>query len=722
MPTMAEQAGLQPLTMAEAAGLAPVPPQSSAEQPIGPTLENAKNLPQLPLNFWDRYKQGLKDIGQGLVQRGRQLEDWLGAPHELMVPDQTKPPLPNGLLPLVHAHRPSAAEYTNEINQQRAYYEQRLKAQGGGINVPYFGNVDIPRAAGSITATVPAALVGPEGSLAAAGALQGGALGFSQFDPTNSFGSVARNTLIGAGSGAVLAPTLGWVGNKAAGGISNLVDRWKGFERGVPTVDDVSKLPGFTDLPISQQNRILQDAQEQMARTGNIDPASLARKSNIIANGGTPTQSMVTRNAGDWAQERNLAKTLQQSPNPALRAQGEKLNNVFVTNDQAFGSRLRSLSEDLPTGTSEAYGNTAMGVINDIQRSSQRQVGDLYRQIRNSVGDEVGAKPNTLLDTINELSLSPAADPIVDATHRFMVKKGILTRAEDGSLQPEGTMSVSQAEGLRQHITAQPNAFGKAQLINALDRDVLDTVGGDAFASARGAARARFEALDNPAVQRVLSTYGELQQGRTAQNFIQQHVIGAPVQDLDAMSGTVRTLGTPEQQSLFQQALEGGIMKHLEDRAINPVTGQFSGTALHKAVTEIGNDRLGLFMRPDRLEKLDSLRQAAVDATVQPAHSAVNASNSGATVLGMGHPNFAGPGIKALLPDITHEFLPSAVLNAPQNIAAKQAVNHALRARGMPPGTAPNDLTMRIARMLGTGAGATAAEQATLSRRPTGEP
>lgn len=678
------------------------------------------------LTYGDRFKRGALDIGQGVKQRMMQANEAIFGPTAntdasvTQYPDTWSAQPPQAKVTPIQGQ--SAQDYTTGVNQQLQDYGSRLDAQGGGIKVPYLGKVDFPRLAGSAVATTPAMLLGPSGATvgarALAGMLQGGATGLAQFDPTNTGKAVLKNTLLGGASGAVLNPVVGAVGDKTASMVSQLADRLKGFDKPTPTVSDMQDLPGFSSLDTTDQGHVLQNAQGQMAKVGQMDQESLGRETNLRVNGVIPTKAMVTRNPGDWASERNLAKTLQQSPNPVLRAKGDQLVAAYTHNDQALGNGLKGLSTDLPPGTPETFGQTAMNVVNDIQKDTQAGVGRLYKQIRDTVGDNVGARPNAILDTINELSTSPAADPIVDATYRWMVKKGILTKAEDGSYQPDGTMSITQAEALRQHINSQPNSFGKAQLIRGVDKDVLDTAGADQFGTARAAAKARFDALDNPAVQRVLNTYGELQQGRAAQGFIQQHVLSAPVQDINALVGTVRQFGTAEQQKTFNDALQAGVMKHLEHRSINQTTGQFSGTALDKGVQEIGTQRLLAFMDPGRMQKLNSLRQAAVDATVQPAHSAVNSSNSGAMLLGMGHPSLAGAGIRAYLPDIAHEVLPQAIVNAPQNFAAKHAVDEVLKARSFPPGRPPNAMVLKLARMLGVGGAAALANQAAQPQNP----
>ncbi len=128
---------------------------------------------------------------------------------------------------------------------------------------------------------------------------------------------------------------------------------------------------------------------------------------------------------------------------------------------------------------------------------------------------------------------------------------------------------------------------------------------------------------------------------------------------------------------------------------------------------EVGNDRLGLIFDADKLTKLDSLRQAAVDATVQPAHSAVNYSGSGTALMGIGNSGLLNHGVDAFLPGIAHEILPSSIMNAPQNLAAKAAVNRVLAAKGVPAISAPNSMVQKLGRALGTAGGATLAQQLT---------
>jgi hypothetical protein len=186
-------------------------------------------------------------------------------------------------------------------------------------------------------------------------------------------------------------------------------------------------------------------------------------------------------------------------------------------------------------------------------------------------------------------------------------------------------ISVNDAESLRQFINTLDNTFGRKNLINAVDADVLAS-GGDLFSTARTAASQRFATLDNPATQRALNTLGELQQGKTAQNFIQQQIVGAPAQDVESLLKTLQS--KPESID----AIRAGVMQHLEKKAVDVNSGKFSGATFNKELERLG-PKIELLFGEKGAAQLKSLAQAALDVTYEPPYAAVNHSNSGVTVL-----------------------------------------------------------------------------------------
>src|SRR5689334_4135176 len=89
------------------------PPDDQGQ--VGPTVEGAKNLPQLPLTFFDRFKRGALDIGQGLTQRALQFEDRFGAPPG--VNPQVWDPAQGKMVDQGLTRDPTSAEYTAGVNR-----------------------------------------------------------------------------------------------------------------------------------------------------------------------------------------------------------------------------------------------------------------------------------------------------------------------------------------------------------------------------------------------------------------------------------------------------------------------------------------------------------------------------------------------------------------------------------------------------------------------------
>ncbi len=206
------------------------------------------------------------------------------------------------------------------------------------------------------------------------------------------------------------------------------------------------------------------------------------------------------------------------------------------------------------------------------------------------------------------------------------------------------TLTVNQAEELRKFVNTLPNDFGKKDIIKAIDADVLSGAGDDFFAGARRAASERFALLDNPATQRALNAYGELTQGKTAQNFIKSQVVDGAEQDVATLINTLGKL--PKEQS--EQALNSmraGVLDHLQSKSVNLNSNKFSGAALSTEINKIGEGKLRLILGETGFKELQSLARAARDATYEPAYAAVNHSNTAPTLLSWTQKARAVPGI-----------------------------------------------------------------------------
>lgn len=543
---------------------------------------------------WERVGRGALDVRQGVKQLVLQGTDAAG--------------LTEGAAP----------QYTQRVNAEIGRYDtDRANAGETGF--------DWLRLGGQAMATAPAMLLLPGAAATSvagrtgAGALGGSVSGAVMFAPSGTMAERARNAAIGAALGAATAPFTGYATDKLGAGLKSLLGRFRGRVAQITEQDILQALPDVQTLTAEAQRDLVAEAQAMVRQTGRFDAEQLARKANLLAQGAKPTTSMVTRNPADWARERNLSK-LGQSPDPRLAGMANQLTDLYQANDAAFASRLGA-----PAASQEAQGMAVMRSIADLAETSQDEVSKLYGAVETQRGAELAADARNLFGKLDDLRDSTAADSLTQSVLRRLKRFGMV---DDAGALTSQSLTVKQAEELRKFINAQPSGYGKRDLIAALDEDVLGGLGEDAYSAARRAARERFQMLGNPATQRALDTFGELTQGKTAQNFIRSQVVSAADQDVQSLVQTLNQIPDANQRTTALAALRDGVLAHLREKAINPNGGQFSGAGLNKALEALGEQKLALIFGPDQAGQLRSLARAALDATYQPPYAAVNASNT----------------------------------------------------------------------------------------------
>lgn len=521
-------------------------------------------------------------------------------------------------------------DYTDNLNE-----EERLYQKGRGPNA----GIDWASLGGSAGIAAPLALIPGAGTGVLArvgmGALQGGVDAAAQPTATGSMWDRAKNTAVGVGTGAVVSPVAGAITDKLVSSLSSIPGRFRGAAANMAGQNSPNRVlrevPDIANVPdAGARANLMAEAQAQIDKSGQLDAPALARKANLLANGLTPTSSMVTRDPAQWSVERNLQK-LAGSPDTGLSATGQQLTRVYQGNDAALTAKAAEIAQPYGAATQEGRGMTVMSSLDDLAKASQKDVSSVYDTVRQSRGEELASDARNLHSTLNDLSDSPAADPVTEAAKRRLTKLGMMDK--DGNLTDK-SLTVTQAEGLRQFINQQPNAYGKSQIIKAIDQDVVGGLGEDAFKGARAGAKARFDMLNNPATQKALNNIGELSQGKSAQTFIKSQIISAPEQDVNSLIATIGNMPDQAQRATAMNAIRGGVMEHLQDAAVLN-NGQFSGAKLQKAMDAIGENKLKMVLGPDAHAKLSSLSRAASDATYEPPYSSVNYSNTAPTLLSL---------------------------------------------------------------------------------------
>jgi hypothetical protein len=428
----------------------------------------------------------------------------------------------------------------------------------------------------------------------------------------------------------------------------------------------------------------------------------------LLANNVTPTTSMVTRDPAKWTLERNLQK-LSQSPDEALSNTGQELTRVYQGNDQALTSKLDALAKPYGAATQEGRGMVAMQNIDALAESSQKDVKAVYDQVKATKGDQLASDARNVVSTLHDPDVADNAyaEPIINSVTKRLKRFGMVD--DEGKLTSQ-TMTVSQAEEFRKFLQTLKSGDPKTDriatmFIKATDSDVLSGTGENAFGAGRSAASARFDMLGNPATQKLLDNIGELGQGRTAQGFIKTHVISAPEQDVGTLLATIGKM--PDKQSgETLNALRGGMMEHLQDAAIKQ-NGQFSGTALTKAMDAIGPNKLKMVLGNDAHAQLDSLARAGVDSTYEPAYGAVNHSNTAPMLLSLvkGARGLIGPN----LPFINDTVVGALEKHGARSDAAGKLAEALSASIGNPKSGLSPELQKRLAALLSSGAAPTVA-------------
>lgn len=712
MPTMAEQMGLQPVSMAQAAGLMPVQvdPDSPENQAL---IARRQREAQASARFKQdvtedtqpgmmaRMGRGAEDFYQGATQRILQGLDTL--PREKLSieelragasPDEQK--LSDEELRKKFEQQSLSKNYTQDVNDEVALYDKGREGQGR----------DYLRMIGAGAAAAPAGVIGAGRSAVAStlgkiltrakmGAIGGAAAGATEFTPSNKVSDTAVNTAVGAGTGAVVGPVAGAAGDAAAAASKWIKGRIAGLRAPELTEPKVIKaVPEAAGLPPAQRADLIAEAQEQIRTTGQLDPESLSRKANLIAQGVTPTKSMVTRDPADWTRERNLQK-LSQSPDQDLSNTGQELTSVYQKNDKALAGKLTGMSQNLPPGNAEAQGMTVMQGLGDLAKASQQDVSKVYNDIRATHGEELASDARNVIGTLQnpDIADNAYAEPIINSVTKRLKRFGMV----DGEGNPTTkSMTVTQADEFRKFLQGLKSGDPKTdrivgEFIKSTDADVTSGFGSDVMSPARTAARERFEMLSNPATQKALNTLDELNQGKTAQNFIKSQVISASEQDVGTLVDTLGKIADPAKRAQTQNALKAGVLQHLQDEAINPKSGKFSGSALDDAIRDIG-DTKGVKIFGDEWTKLKNLARAGVDATYEPPYSAVNHSNTAPMLLSLIRGARTLPGVPLIVTENAEKLAAQS--------GARSQLSNILKAQAPGPEVSAPPAMQEIARLL----------------------
>lgn len=336
-----------------------------------------------------------------------------------------------------------------------------------------------------------------------------------------------------------------------------------------------------------------------------------------------PTTGMVMRDPRMWNFERETSK---------LRGTGDPL----LAQMQRVEQQLVATGEKLTAGSvgREGTGEVVQKALATKQDEMQRVTSGLYRQVRESQGDQRVGELVSFRSALENPDL-------IDNPAFQSIRQGVTARLErlglaGPNMQRGNAVTVAQAEELRKFIgqlsKSDPTArMVSRDLINALDDDVVTTFGDDAFKQARESAKARF--------QEFSKTFpGKIADEGIFPEQLTRRILGdgTSLQQVRDLRGSMLT-GTPEQiargkvawGALKKQALDD-LMNDPAGPAITP-DGKINGATLWKRY-EKAAPKLRELLSVDEFAQLDDWVRASRDATVEVPFANVNNANTASAV------------------------------------------------------------------------------------------
>jgi len=358
--------------------------------------------------------------------------------------------------------------------------------------------------------------------------------------------------------------------------------------------------------------------------------------------GVTPTVGQLTQDPGQITREMNLAKAGANSTDPSLQRlpslQNQNTRTLLNNLDEAGAQRA---PDSMGASTS------AIDSLNQTVQRNRTEIGDLYRNARDTAGRSLPLEGGTFTRRASEL--------LDQAMAGGALPKDVQNRL-NAIASGEYPLTVESAEDLKRVIgnLQRASSDGTARTALGLVRQALDeaplqnsarvnpgnlpatqgsihpsaSVGEESIAAFNAARRANREWMqrveNNPALRAVVD-------GVEPDQFVQRYVIGK-----GATASNVRAL----RDELDPQAvgnLRAYLVRYLREKATggdSDIT-KFSGKAYRDALRDL-NDKLPAFFSDAEIQHLQDIGNAAKYMQAQPAGSAVNNSNSGALLIGQG--------------------------------------------------------------------------------------
>lgn len=523
------------------------------------------------------------------------------------------------------------------------------KAGGAASDALQFAGRNAPAVAQSAGQKLAQALGSNPGAqvISAAGA---GAAGGASREAGGSALEQGVAALVGGVGGGLGTQAVQSLGKSAVTGIKNLIPAQQQLvqQRVDQRINIALQTQGIDPATITPAMRSAM--REQVSRAmntgGDLNPEAIARLADYTRLGMTPTRARLTLDPFDVTQEANASKLA-----AATGSRDARLPQIAQQNNQRLVGLIDEMGGARPV---DPFGQ-GVAVTSTIQaQDAARNAGvtSLYQQARDSSGRSLPLNGAAFTQRANQAldeAMLGGALPADVASHMNRIARGEVPFTVDYAEQLKTRIAALQratSDGsTRMALSTVRRALDDTPLVpaNQANPGNLPAVPGtvppspltagqesiDAFNRARTAARERFAWQESsPAITRALD-------GASADTFIQQNII-SKASGFDDVATAAQTINA---NPAAREAVRVAIVQHLKDASIGKggtsQTGNFSGRGMQAALKDIGDRKLGLFFEPSEVETLKAMARTGSYEVFQPRGSAVNNSNTAATLGGM---------------------------------------------------------------------------------------
>jgi len=452
----------------------------------------------------------------------------------------------------------------------------------------------------------------PAGQMQAAGGA--GAAGGT----ARELGASPEGQFVAALGGGLAAPLLargGGIGAQAITQPTNI-----GTERIETALNN--SIPNFQSLPQEVQASLRSDIASALNIDGTLSNDAVRRLADYRQVGAQPMRSSLTLNPADVTRDQNLVKMSANSSDPAAQSlstlRGENQKKIIDFINRAGAAKA---------STPYDAGGTIINNLQSFDDVAKSNINNLYSQARNTAGRSAEISPSAFTQRANDLlddallggklpgdvrnklnSIAQGNTPLtVDVAEQFKTNIGTLQRASN---DPAERLALAKVR----------EALDEAPLLDGQGQQAIDS-----FNKARDANRRYMQFVEKtPALKAV-------RDGVEPDKFVNQFITGqkVTVKDMENLRKIVKD--SPE----ALDEIRSQILQNLKLKGTNGAADEvasFSPSPYNKELQKIGDAKLRIFFNQDEVDALKALGRVASYEKFQPTGSAVNNSNTAATL------------------------------------------------------------------------------------------